>query len=157
MFKKTFVRVIVVFTVVTASAAMPQTPKLDFSRAAKTSSTTPVGCLQEVRGYAAKRQQEMMAATTPATPPANVNATVALSQLRAPLIAQITQAKTAMAKECASRLDAKKLGDKDLLSLVDLYTEAGQPELTRGLVERALSSKTLTAADRPALLVSAAS
>jgi thiol-disulfide isomerase/thioredoxin len=47
----------------------------------------------------------------------------------------------------------KKLGDKDLMSLVDLYIEAGQPELTKAVVDRALSSKTLSAADRPGMLV----
>ena len=31
----------------------------------KTTATTPAGCLQEVRDYAAKRQQEMIAATAP--------------------------------------------------------------------------------------------
>jgi thiol-disulfide isomerase/thioredoxin len=121
----------------------------------QTSATTPTGCLQQVRDYVTKRQQEMMAATAPATPPANVDAMVALNQQRAPLVAQITQTKTAMAKACAGRLDVKKLGDKDLMSLVELYIEAGQPELTKGVVDRALSSKTLSAADRPGLLVSA--
>src|SRR5688500_6621351 len=57
----------------------------------QTSATTPAGCLKEARDYAAKRLQEMMAATTPATPPANVDAMLALNPQRAPLIAQINQ------------------------------------------------------------------
>src|SRR4026207_1616879 len=87
----------------------------------KTVATTPAGCLQEVRDYAAKRQQEMIAATTPrGGAPATLEASIQLSPSRAPLVAQITQAKTAMASECASRLDTKAIVAKDLLSLGDL-------------------------------------
>jgi thiol-disulfide isomerase/thioredoxin len=121
--------------------------------AQQTSATTPAGCVKEARDYAAKRMQELMGATSPPTPPANVEAMLALNPQRAPLIAQINQTKTAMAKQCASRLDLKKLGDKDFLSMADLYVEAGQPELTKGIIDRALVSKSLSAADRAGVLV----
>src|SRR5204862_1357344 len=77
----------------------------------KTSATTPAGCLQEVRDYASKQQQEMIAATAPkAGAPTTLEASIQLSQTRAPLIAQINQAKAAMAAECAARLDTKTVG-----------------------------------------------
>lgn len=127
-------------------APLPEVPK--------TSATTPVACLQEVRDYAAKRQQEMIAATTPKSgTPTTLDAVMQLSQIRAPLIAQINQAKGAMATECAARLDTKTLAVKDLVSLADLYSEAAQPDKVKATIERALAVKTMVPADRAGLLV----
>ena len=119
----------------------------------RTTSITAAGCLQEVRDYATKRQQEMMAATAPAVPNATAETTQQLNQSRAPLVSQINQAKTAMAKECASRLDTRTLAPKDLVSLADLYTEAGQNDEVKAAVDRALAVKTLAPAERAAILV----
>ena len=119
----------------------------------RTTSITPAGCLQEVRDYATKRQQEMMAATAPAIPNATAEATQQLNQSRAPLVSQINQAKATMAKECASRLDTRTLAPKDLVSLADLYTEAGQNDEVKAAVDRALAVKTLAPAERAAILV----
>ena len=119
----------------------------------RTTAITPAGCLQEVRDYAAKRQQEMMAATAPAIPNATAEATQQLNQRRAPLVSQINQAKTAMAKECASRLDTRTLAAKDLVSLADLYTEAGQNDEVKVAVDRALAMKDLAPPERAAILV----
>jgi hypothetical protein len=120
----------------------------------KTTATTPAGCLQEVRDYAAKRQQEVMAETTPkAGAPTTVDASLQLSQTRAPLIAQINQTKAAMAAECATRLDTRVVAAKDLLSLADVYSEASQPDKVRATIDRAFAVKTLSPADRAGLLV----
>jgi len=131
--------------------AIQQTPS---PTVPKTSAVTPAGCLQEVRDYAAKRQQEMIAATTPkAGPPTTLEASLQLSQTRAPLIAQINQAKAVMAAECASRLDMKAIAAKDLVVLADLYNEAGQIDKMKAAVESALAAKTLSPSDRAGLLV----
>ncbi len=120
----------------------------------KTTATTPSACLQEVRDYAAKRQQEMMAATAPkAGAPSTVEAALQLSQTRAPLVAQINEAKAAMASECASRLDNAAVAPRDLVSLADLYSEAGELDKLKTTVARALAARTLSAGDRAGLLV----
>jgi hypothetical protein len=120
----------------------------------KTVATTPAGCLQEVRDYAAKRQQEMMVATAPKTgAPTTLDAQIQLSQTRAPLVAQINQARTAMAAECASRLDTVAVAPTNIVGLADLFSEAGQPEKMKAVVERALALKTLAPADRARLLL----
>jgi thiol-disulfide isomerase/thioredoxin len=150
MSKKPFIAILLILFLVGSFSAMQQAPA---PAVPKTSATTPAGCLQEVRDYVAKRQQEMMAATAPATPPTTVEATRALNQLRSPLISQINQARNAMAKECAARLDVTKLADRDFMAMADLYTEAGQPELTRGVVDRAIASKSLSPADRAGILL----
>lgn len=108
----------------------------------KTTATTPAGCLKEVNDYAAQRQKEVTAATANATQ-------------RAPLISQISLAKIAMAKECAGRMDVKKLADKDLQAMADLYAAAAQPELAKGLVDRMLAAKSPSAAERAATLLNA--
>src|SRR5687768_14789553 len=113
----------------------------------KTAATTPAGCLQEVRDYVAKRQQEMMAATAPpANQPRTAEANLQLNQQRASLVSQINQARTAMARECAARFDAKSVPDKDLVTLAELYTDAGQQDMAKASVERALTVKTFTPA-----------
>jgi len=122
----------------------------------KTSGATPAACLQEVRDYAAKRQQEMITATTPkAGAPTTLDASLQLNQTRAPLIAKINESKSAMAKECAARLDTKTLAAKDLIGLADLYSEASQPDKVKATMDRALAAKTLSPADRAGLLLSA--
>jgi thiol-disulfide isomerase/thioredoxin len=120
----------------------------------KTAATTPAGCLQELRDYAAKRQQDVIAETTPkAGTPATIEASLQLSQARAPLIAQINQTKAAMAAECALRLDTPAVPAKDLVSLADLYNEASQPDKVKSTIGRALAVKSLSAADRAAALL----
>ena len=120
----------------------------------RTIATTPAGCLQEVREYAAKRQQEMIAATTPrGGAPTTLESAIQLSQSRAPLVAQINQAKAVMAAECAARLDTKAIPAKDLQNLADLYSEAGQSDKVKAAIESALASKSLSPADRAGLLV----
>ena len=132
-----------------AALAVQQTPA---SAVPKTSATTPAGCLQEVRDYVAKRQREMTAAT-PSAPPATPEEALRLNQTRAPLVAQINQAKTAMARECAGRLDTTAAAPKDLLALADLYTESGEPEKVKATVTRALTARTVSPADRAGILV----
>ena len=150
MVKRLSIAIALMLPIAAVSSAVQQQPAPAVPR---TTSITPAGCLQEVRDYATKRQQEMMAATAPATPNATAEATQQLNQTRAPLVSQINQAKTAMAKECASRLDTRTLAPKDLVSLADLYTEAGQNDEVKAAVDRALAVKNLAPAERAAILV----
>jgi hypothetical protein len=135
---------------VTGVTAMQQPSNSDIP---KTSATTPVGCLQEVRDYATKRQQEMIAATAPSTPPATGNASAALAQQRSDLVVKINQARIAMAKECAERVSARPISDKDLVSMADLYNEGGQVDKAKETIAHALSLKSVSPTDRAAVLV----
>jgi thiol-disulfide isomerase/thioredoxin len=149
--KHWFVLVIsLVLVCVTGVVAMQQPSNSDIP---KTSATTPAGCLQEVKDYATKRQQEMIAATAPSTPPATGDASAALAQQRSSLVAKINQTRIAMAKECAERLSAKPIPDKDLVSMADLYNEGGQADKAKETITHALSLKTVVPADRAAILV----
>jgi len=141
------------FVTVAAMLAIQQKPE---QAVPKTTATTPAGCLQEVRDYAAKRQQQVITETTPrAGAPTTVDAALQLSQTRAPLIAQINQVKAVMAVECATRLDTPAMSAKDLLSLADLYTEASQQEKVKATIDRALAVKTISSTERASLLVNA--
>ena len=149
MLRKTWIALVAMLGVVAGSAAM-----LQDAVPPKTKATSPAACLQEVRDYAAKRQQEMIASTAPpANQPSTPESTLRLNQLRAPMVTQINQARVAMAKECASRFDGTAGADSALVAMADLYTEAGQPEKARAFVDRALTVKTFTPAERAALLV----
>jgi len=139
MFKKLTLGFLIVLAIVATISATQQTP------AAK----TPAACLQEVRDFAAKSQQEMVENTKPTAGETGIQ----LSQRRAPLIAQINQAKIALARQCAARIDQKTLTDKDLVSMADLYVEAGQPDLAGSVVANALVIKTYSPAERAGLLV----
>jgi hypothetical protein len=151
MFMKPLIASVVVFGLATGSSAMQPEPQSGFP---KTSATTPAACLQDVHDYAAKRQQEMMAATAPpANQPRTPESTARLNQTRAPLVAQINQDKTRMAKECAAKFDIKAVPGKDLVSLADLYLEAGQLDMTKATVEHALGLRTMSPAERSSLLV----
>ncbi len=57
-----------------------------------------------------------------------------------------------MAKACAAKFDAKTVADRELTSLVDLYADAGQPELAAEAMTRALALTSLPEADRAAVL-----
>jgi thiol-disulfide isomerase/thioredoxin len=71
------------------------------------------------------------------------------------LNAQTTQARTAMAKACAAKFDANAVAAAELSSLVDLYAEAGQPELGAVALGRALGSKGMSEVERANVLVQA--
>jgi tetratricopeptide (TPR) repeat protein len=149
--KLRFVFVISLVTVSVAGVTAMQQPTN--SDVPKTSATSPGGCLQEVRDYATKRQQEMIAATAPSTPPATGNASAALAQQRSDLVVKINQARIAMAKECAERVSARPISDKDLVSMADLYNEGGQADKAKETIAHALSLKSVSPTDRAAVLV----
>jgi len=132
MLRKPLILIAATLSLTVASYAMqePSAPA-----GPKTSSTTAVGCLQEVRDFVRKRQTE--------GPPT------------AALVSQINREKSAMAMECASRLNRKTIADKDLAALADLYSEAGQTDKAKDAINRALTSKTLAPADRAGILTSA--
>jgi len=119
--------------------------------AQQVSQPTPASCLKDVRDFTAKRRQEMIAST----PASAGETTAALSQRRAPLVAKINQEKTAVAKQCAARLNTREIKAQDLAPLADLYMEGGQPERMKDVVESMLSGRTMSPADRALILVSA--
>jgi thiol-disulfide isomerase/thioredoxin len=120
--------------VVTSSTAIAiaQTP----APAAQPVSQTPAECLKAVRDHAARRQKELQPLTREG-------------------VMAITQERTAMAKTCAARFDVAAVAETDLSALIDLYTEAGLPDLANAAVARAIASKTLGETDRATVLVQA--
>src|SRR5262245_7199578 len=130
MFRKFLISIVVLLGWTVGTSATPQNSVSDVP---KTSATTPAGCLQEVRDFVAKRQRETTATSA--------------------AVSEINRAKSAMAAECANRLNTQAVADKDLVSLADLYMEAGQPEKTASVINRAIVYKSLSPADRAAVLV----
>ena len=94
--------------------------------------TTPTECVRAVEDFRAKRQKE------------------APRPLTAEIMRTIDAERIAMAKECAARFDVKTVPGSELVSLVRLYTHAGQPDLARTAVDHGL--KTLPRSARPGLL-----
>ncbi len=120
-------------------------------------STTPQGtnpstCLAEVRAYAQQRQIDMRAAL-PQLPQNPGQELLAEYQAKlSALMSETTKNRTSMAKACAAKFDAKAVADRELTSLVDLYTDAGQPELATEAMTRAIARTSLPEADRAAVL-----
>lgn len=114
--------------------------------------TTPSTCVAEIRAYAQQRQIEMRAAL-PQLPQNPGPDLLAEYQAKLSLLsAETTKNRTAMAKECAAKVDLKTVPDRELSSLVDLYADAGQPELATAAMARAVALTSLPEADRAAVL-----
>jgi thiol-disulfide isomerase/thioredoxin len=71
------------------------------------------------------------------------------------LSAETTANRLAMAKACAARFDVKTVAERELPSLIDLLSEAGQPELAAAGMERALGLRDLPEPERANTLVQA--
>ena len=108
--------------------------------AAQTASTTPKACLDSVRVAIDKRT-----AALPAPTATNLEERRQLTQA-------ITRDRTALARECAAKFDPKTAALADLPALLDLYTMAQQPELSKVAVERALTMKFESEGDRATVL-----
>ena len=99
-----------------------------------TSEQTPAQCLADVRAYVTRRAQELRPMT---------------SETSAKLMGE----QTAKLKDCVARFDVKTVAEKDLAGLADLYSAAGQLDLAKAAVARAMSATGLADADRAPLVV----
>jgi len=140
----------VALPLVLALSIQPQTPGAPAPPAPV--STTPGGCVKEVRDYAAKRRTEL----PPPAPAGSDAATVtATNQRRAQISRQITADQLAMAKACAAQFDPAAAPANTLADLASLYSDASQPERAKAAIDRLLAVKTLAEADRAAALLQA--
>jgi thiol-disulfide isomerase/thioredoxin len=97
---------------------------------------TPAACLKAANDYATTEQRNAR-------------------RITAELYRQITTKKTEMARTCAAQFDPVKVAPAELAALVELYGEAGQPELAKRALDRGLAAKTLTDAERADILLQA--
>ncbi len=109
---------------------------LAFQAAPQQQPTTPAACLKAANDYATTQQR-------------------AAATITAELYRQITEKKTQMARDCAAQFDLMKAAPGDLAPLVELYTAAGEPELAKKALDRALTAKELTDAQRADVLLQA--
>ncbi len=115
----------------------------------------PSACVADLRAFTVKRQQEMRAAL-PALPPKPSDAELRAYQAKLSVLSmETTQMRLAMAKDCAARFDVKTVADAELPFLIDLLSEAGQPDVASAGMERALGLKSLPETERANILVQA--
>jgi len=105
-------------------------------QAAPQQPTTPATCLKAANDWAIAQQR---AATT----------------ITSEIYRQITEKKTEMARDCAAQFDLSKTAAGDLAPLIELYTAAGEPELAKKALDRALTLKGMTDAERADVLLQA--
>jgi thiol-disulfide isomerase/thioredoxin len=120
-------RTVALFTLSWIAAGVAQSPRPRQS---------PLDCLNAVRERAAARQK-------------------ALTPFTAEGVRQILDERAAGAKACAATFDVAAVAEADLVALIDLAAEAGQPELADAAVRRALASTTLGDDARAWVLVQA--
>lgn len=95
--------------------------------------TTPEGCLVAAREFTRTEQR-------------------ALKQVTADAVRKIEADKIVLAQKCAAQFDVATIGAADLASLIALYGEAAQPALAKAAIDRALGLKSLSTANRAAVL-----
>jgi thiol-disulfide isomerase/thioredoxin len=117
--------------------------------------TTPSQCVADLRAFTMQRQQALRTALPPLPQQPTDDQLRTYQTLLSKLSSETTQKRLAMAKECAARFDVKTVAEKELPYLVDLHSEAGQPELAAAGMDRALSLKSLPEAERANILVQA--
>ena len=100
---------------------------------------TPADCVRIVRDFAGKRQQQLR-------PPTGMTSEI---------LRQVERERIALAKDCAAKFDVAAIGPASLPALADLYTEAGQADLAKLALDRALAAKEMPAADRAVVLAQA--
>jgi len=109
----------------------------------------------DLRTYTVQRQQALRTALPPLPPKPSDDDLRAYQVKLSQLSAETSQTRLAMAKACAARFDVKTVDERELPSLIDLYSEAGQPELAAAGMERALGLKGLPETERANILVQA--
>jgi thiol-disulfide isomerase/thioredoxin len=105
--------------------------------------STPSACLASVRSAMDRARTALPAPTA-----TNLDERRQLTQA-------ITRDSVNAARACAAKFDPKTAGLADLPALLDLYTMAQQPELSKIAVERALTMKFESDADRATVLAQA--
>jgi len=98
---------------------------------------TPAECLRVIGQWFNQRQRE------------------AGSGLTSEFIRQITEQRAAMAKVCVAPFDLQTAAVSDLPILAQLYAQAGQKDLSKAALDRALGQKGMTEGDRATVLVDA--
>ena len=117
-------------------------------------STTPAECLKEIRDYQAAKQNDARAALPAAT---TQEERIAQTRSLVPVVQQILQNATAMAKTCAAKFDVATVPVADLGALAELAAMANLPDLGKKAIERAVSVPSLPEAERASVLVQAVS
>jgi thiol-disulfide isomerase/thioredoxin len=100
---------------------------------------TPAACVQTVRDFIVKRQQQLR-------PPTG---------LTADIVRQVEKEKTELAQTCAEKFDLATIAVQELPGLADLYTEAQKPDQAKRALDRALAATDLPDADRAIVLAQA--
>lgn len=118
-------------------------------------SPTPSQCVVDLRTFMQQRQQDLRTAM-PRLPPQPTDDELRAYQAKlSQLTSETAEKRLAMARECAGRFDVKTVAEKELPSLIDLLSEANQPELAAAGMTRALGLKGLPETDRANILVQA--
>lgn len=120
-----------------------------------TQAQSPSACVADLRAFTVQRQQEMRAALPPLSQKPSDEELRAYQAKLSQLSTETTQKRLAMAKECAARFDVKTVAERELPYLVDLLSEAGQPDLAAAGMERALALTSLPEVERANILVQA--
>jgi len=107
----------------------------EVATAAIANASTSTACIQAVRSFVGKRQAEVR-------PPTGMTSDI---------LRQVDQEKNALAARCVAKFE-QTTNDADLAGLADLYSEANKPDLAKRALERGLTSKSVSGADRAALL-----
>ncbi len=97
---------------------------------------SPQDCVRQGRAFAAKRQRESQPLTNE-------------------IYRQIEAERVKMARDCAATFDVDKAPAEQLSALVELFTEAQQPELAQRALTRGLASQDVALIPRAELLVQA--
>ena len=149
------VRAVLLAFLAALTVQQSQTPPTPPPTPGTTQGTTPSACVSELRAYATQRQTEMRAALPPlGQNPSNEQLQAYQARL-SQLSLETNRNRVTMAKECAAKFDVTTVSDKELPSLIDLYSEANQPDLAAKGMERALTLKGLPEAERANVLVQA--
>lgn len=90
---------------------------------------SPADCLKATRDFASRRMKELGT-------PTNDN------------IRTLNAERQAMLRECTAKYDVDRTPVESLGPLIELYTEAQQPELARKAIDRGLADTTVTTAQR---------
>jgi thiol-disulfide isomerase/thioredoxin len=107
----------------------------------KMAATTPSGCISEIKTYVEVENKSAGITGAPITD----RALIAQSQ-------RINQTRSAMNKACAAQFDAKTIEPAQLTAAVQLFGDANMLDQAQVALDRALPMKTLSPADRAALL-----
>jgi thiol-disulfide isomerase/thioredoxin len=135
--------------------AAPAAPPALVSQAPAPVSTTPAACRKEVADYVAKKRAELPALPTASAGTATGDLAVAVQAVnaqRTPMLRQIEADRLGMSKACAAKFDVQTVSANDLADLSQLYFEAGQRDLSKTTIDRALTMKTMTPAARASTL-----